>query len=335
MIWNNVELINVERVERRYDGAYKLFRFPENVHRSLGTREFRYPLAPAEGCAGCEIRFIADDADVVMSSGGVTGSVEVYRGDFLYATVTIPEGVCKRIPLRCDNPVQLGDMRGVTTYFASNMWRIVCSKDLPAVIHDIVPLSDIRPPKKEEGYQKTILAYGTSITQSSGASNPSSGYLAVVGKKLHANVLNKGLGGSCLCEKEIAHWLPTVDCDMLILEPMGNMLSGGYEADVFKERLDYTMECFVKTGKPVVLISCHRFLCSREHTDGIHYEAFLDAMKEIYEKYKDKNTYFIDGNEIMDDYTYLHADLTHPTDYGHFMMGMKIADKIENEFKLI
>ncbi len=154
IIWNIVELANVERVERRYDGAYKIFRFPENVHKSLGTEGNRYPLIPAKGCVGCEIRFIGDDANITMSSGGLGSTVEVYLGDFLYSVMTIKDGTCIRMPLRIDNSVQLGDMQGVTTYFPKNMWRIVCGKDLPTVIYDIVPLSDIRPPRKDKGYQK-------------------------------------------------------------------------------------------------------------------------------------------------------------------------------------
>ncbi len=124
-------------------------------------------------------------------------------------------------------------------------------------------------------------------------------------------------------------------CDMLILEPMGNMLSASYDVEVFKSRLNYITQCYVPMGKPVVLMTCHRFLGTKSHTDGVQYEAYIKAMTDIYEKYKNQNTYFIDENEIMDEYTMLCADLTHPTNYGHFVMGTRIADKLREEFKII
>lgn len=55
MIWNNVELVNVARVQKRYDGAAKLLRFPENVHRAFGTADNKFPFVPAEFSTGCEI----------------------------------------------------------------------------------------------------------------------------------------------------------------------------------------------------------------------------------------------------------------------------------------
>lgn len=58
MIWNNVELINVARLQKRYDGAVKLLRFPENVHKAFGATDNKYPLHAAEFSTGCEIRFI-------------------------------------------------------------------------------------------------------------------------------------------------------------------------------------------------------------------------------------------------------------------------------------
>lgn len=334
MIWNNVQLINVERTVSRYDGAVKLMRFPENVHRSFGTKMNRYPLVTAEASTGCEIRFIGDDADIVVSAGNLGGYAEVYRGDFLYATEHINEGICKRLVLRVDNGVQKSDLSNVKRNYADNMWRIVFGGGIAAVIHDITPLSDIRPPKDGEAPRKTLCAYGTSITQGAGTPLQSDSYLSVAGRTLGVNILNKGMGGACFCEKEVGEYLADIEWDVLLLEPMGNMLSASYSAEEFEKRLEYIVECCVSKGKPIVIMSGYRFLGSPGH-DAEAFEAYNRVVSKICREYSDRKIYFADGREIMNDYTYLGADLIHPSGYGHSMIGLKLADKLRNEMKII
>lgn len=333
MIWNNVELLNVARTEKRYDGAVKLLRFPESVHRSFGTKENRYPLAAAEASTGCEIRFAGDDADVVVSAGNLGGYVEVYRGDFLYATEYITEGVCKRLCLRVDNGVQKSDLSNVGKTYSDNLWRIVFG-GMAALIHDIKPLSDIRPPHKDEAPARTLCAYGSSITQGAGTPLPSNSYLSVAGRALGVNVLNKGMGGSCFCEKELGEYLPEIDWDVLLLEPMANMLSKSYSTEEFEKRLDYVVRCSLKNERPIVLMSTYRFLSSAAHS-VMAFEEYKRTVIDICSKYKDSNLYFVDGDELMNDYTYLCADLAHPSGYGHSIIGHRLADKLRNEFNII
>lgn len=334
MTWNDVELINVERIVRRYDGAVKLMRFPENVHKSFGTKANRYPLVAAEASTGCEIRFVGNDADIVVSAGNLGGYAEVYRGDFLYATEYINEGICKRLVLRIDNGVQKSDLSNTRKNYADNMWRVVFGGGIAAVIHDINPLSDIRPPHGDEAPRKTLCAYGTSITQGAGTPLQSNSYLSVAGRNLSINVLNKGMGGSCFCEKEVGEYLADIDWDVLLLEPMGNMLSESYSAEMFENRLEYIVKCCVNNGKPIVIMSSYRFLGSPGHSREA-FRAYNQAIINICQKYKEQSLYFIDGSKIMNDYTYLCADLIHPSGYGHSMIGLRLADKLKNEFKII
>lgn len=322
------------RVQKRYDGAAKLLRFPENVHRAFGTADNKFPFVPAEFSTGCEIRFVGNDADIVVSGGNTDGYAEIYRGDFHHSTEYIREGIYKRIVLRADSAVDKNNINDVKTDYAKNVWRIVFSGAISAVIHDIVPLGDIRPPFENEVPKKTILVYGTSVTQGVAADVQSDSYVSVMGRTLGVNTLNKGMGGSCFCEKELAEYIADETYDICMLEPAGNMLSKAYPADEFKKRLDYILSLLTKKRRTTVILGTYRFLGSAEHNTE-RYDEYCTVLSDIYNKYKENDVYYIDGRKIMDNTAYLCSDLTHPSGYGHYQMGLKIADILKNDFGIL
>ena len=64
MLWNNIELHNVARIEER-EGATHIWRFPKSVQDMLDRDRFpTYSPGVGRMTTGCEMRFVAEGADV-------------------------------------------------------------------------------------------------------------------------------------------------------------------------------------------------------------------------------------------------------------------------------
>jgi hypothetical protein len=71
--------------------------------------------------------------------------------------------------------------------------------------------------------RKTIVFYGTSITQGGCASRPGMAFTAIVGRRLDAAVVNLGFSGSGKMEPEMADLLAGLDPSLFVLDCVGNM----------------------------------------------------------------------------------------------------------------
>lgn len=162
----------------------------------------------------------------------------------------------------------------------------------------------------------------------------SDSYVSVMGRTLGVTTLNKGMGGACFCEKELAEYIADEKFDICLLEPMGNMISKGIEAEEFQRRLEYILNLLTKKGKTTVVLGTYRFLGSAEHNTK-RFEEYCSVISDACNRYKDNNVYYIDGRKIMNDNTYLCSDLVHPSGYGHYQMGLKIADIMRNEWGIV
>jgi hypothetical protein len=82
------------------------------------------------------------------------------------------------------------------------------------LLQDIDPLDwKLRPPRPKEKPALKWLAYGSSITNAD-----EFGYPLVAAQLLPADVMNKGLSGSCHIESEIADWSASLEFDFATLE---------------------------------------------------------------------------------------------------------------------
>ncbi|WP_214628493.1 SGNH/GDSL hydrolase family protein [Paenibacillus agaridevorans] len=66
---------------------------------------------------------------------------------------------------------------------------------------------EVRPPTSDELPKEAIIAYGSSITQGAGATVHSSSYIQQLGRRTGMDIMNKGLSGSCFCERGMANYL--------------------------------------------------------------------------------------------------------------------------------
>jgi len=335
MIWNNVELHNVEAIETKPNGSIRLLRFPKAVMDVFGKENNKYAIEVGRMTTGCEVRFVCEDADVFVTAEDAEGTVEIFRGDFLVKTQRLQPGISTRLALRSNLSVDKFDLSGVSTKFATHVWRVVFDHDFCGVLDDVRPFGAIRPPMASEVPAKKILGYGSSITHGACAGFFTNSYIAHTAKHLGADVLCKGMGGSCFCESAVAEYLPQAEWDLAVLELAVNML-GNFPVEVFKERAKKVVACALQKGKPVVVIShfTHfKDLPGAENTE-IN-DAYIAALQQVCQELKCENLHYINGREIVDDVTYLTADLIHPSIFGHAMIGRKLADRIRNELGLL
>ena len=334
MIWHNIELFNITETESRLDGALRLYRFSDSARKAFSQSREISALSVGNLTTGCELRFGGDSAHVLLSAQNNKATVEIYRGDFFYRVETLEVGVVKSIELRKDSIMDSIFPSDYQGRFSPNVWRIIFGHDCSIVVHDVQPLSEIRPPLATELPKKKILAYGSSITHSACSVLYTNSYVYNVGRLTGTDVLCKGMGGNCLIQKEVADYISQEDWDIAMLELGINMVDN-YPVEVFKERANYLIKHILEQGKPVVLIS--NFMCMKNLSNNQFHQAnndYVACLEELYKALKCDNLYYIRGQEILNEWDYLSADLIHPNPFGHVEMGRKIAAKLK-EFGIL
>ena len=334
MLWNDIELFNIDEIEKREDGALLLHRFPKDVLKALGGKEHWFSKYVGRFTTGCEIRFCGNAAAITLSGWEADGIVEVYRGDFFHSRHRILHGKPTTIMLSNSTKVDNYDVSSFKSRFSADVWRIVMAHDFCAVLHGVEALSEIRPPRKEETPKLKMLAYGSSITHGAGATTFSHAYISRAARLLDADVLNKGMGGSCFCENEVADYLAELQWDFAVFELGINMI-GLFSVEEFERRSEYMVSKVLETGRLVFLVTHYPHFrslpCEKEEAKQQRLD-FYNVLKRIYKKYQCEKLVLIDGADVLTDFTGLTCDLIHPSDYGHSIMAENLA-RIINENK--
>ena len=337
MIWNDIELFNVAEIEQREDGAWRLYRFPRKVREVFAKPGFEGDPSDRIGqmTTGCELRFVCDAVDIELSASA-NGIVEIFRGDYSYRIVPIKDGERVSISLRKDTAIESNDISGVHhARFSPDVWRVTLGNDNYIVLHEIKAHAPIRPPRSDELPHKTILAYGSSITQGFNADLHSTSYVMTMGRVLGTDVLCKGMGGSCFCQREVADYIANEGWDVALLELGINMVSR-FEVEEFERRATALVKDMLACGKPVVLISNYTCLFDLpDHVLRDKNDQYVKTTERIVEMLRCDNLYYIRGRDIVDTLALLAADLIHPSTYGHTEMGRRIARKLRDEFHIL
>lgn len=169
--------------------------------------------------------------------------------------------------------------------------------------------------------QKTMLAIGSSITHGARSITHTNSYANEAGRILGVNVLNKGLGGSCQYEPEVADFYASNDeWDFAWIE--GAVNCGVLEVDEFEKRFTYFVDTLYKTGKPLYMTTILPTASLINDKEDNH-EKMLE-FNEIIRSQKDKGV-IIEGSEIITDLRFLTTDLIHPSNEGHTRMGINLA----------
>lgn len=311
----------------------RLQRFPREVRYALGDKG----RTKAVQSNGCEIRFVTDAKTIRVTLSAVesSGRVLVFKGDFFHSAHHLQAGVLQTITLEPpERFVEVSAERLDNRAFSANVWRIHFER-FGGVFHDIDALGyEVRPPKSSEVPRLSFVAYGSSITQGAGALSHYNSYIQQAARRLEVDALNLGLSGSCLCEKEVGdHIAAREDWDFAYLE-LGVNMRAVFTVEEFKQRATYLLDRIIQRHptKPVVITTMYpnraTYFKDNSHAYSVNEQEFNGVLRNYAAAHSESNLHLIEGKDIMTDFVSLTSDLIHPSDYGHILMGEKLAGKL-------
>jgi lysophospholipase L1-like esterase len=214
-----------------------------------------------------------------------------------------------------------------------NVWRLVLSGD-PISFHG-VDGRGVRPPDSSDLPDRRYIAYGTSITQGAVATGPHLTYVWQTARRIGADVINLGSGGSAYCEPAIADYIAECgDWDIATLALSVNMFSAGFYVEKFRERVEYMLETIAETGRPVVCITLFPF--AEDISDTKKYSekraepaAFRSALRQAVTEVSHSNVYLLEGNDLLSNVGGLSPDLVHPSDHGMISIGERLGRELD------
>lgn len=334
MIVNNIDFFNVAEVGK--DGT--LSRFPQKALAAIGMPEYdeagnvtgiytgheHY----ARKLTNCELRFAtASDEFTVCLYTEAPVEVSVYQGDYLNQSVFTVPGNNELVFTRF---VQAKGLKASQrNRFSAEIWRVVLNGEAPVRFLG-VKASGIRPPEAGEVPAKRILAYGSSITQGVGTPYPRLNYVSVAEQILGVEFLNKGIGSGCFCEKDMLEYFLTERFDAVYLELGTNIATRPLFA--IEERVGPLIDAFCTrfSDKKVFLMSPIKGFSDVSSTAKDYSVKFANTRKVISEHAaKHANAVLLDGHALAGKDYYLKADVLHPSDFGHVMMGVIFADMLK------
>ena len=345
MVYRNMALFKVAEVEAgTSSSSVAVRRFPKDVSRQLGLGHSTFGRYVATMTTGCELRFVVDGDRLAVSLGAVEadGEVLVFKGDFLHSRHPLPAGLVKTIlltetePMKHANPALL---RGGA--FSPEVWRILFGHDFTGVFHGIETYGQaIRPPAPAEVPAVKWLAYGSSITHGAGALLHANSWIMQAAHALGVDVLDKGMGGSCFCEPEMADYLAESgargEWDVATLELGVNMRSQ-FTPEAFEAHAGLLVRRIKELNpeKPVVLLTIFPNACTGDEqtVEGRNEKHFNQVIRELHHRYRNDKVHLIEGSEILNRSSLLSCDLIHPSPQGHIVMGHNMATRMPEILK--
>lgn len=319
-----VELFNVCEAQKCSKG-YLLNRYPESVQKYMSDRGSWI----ASMSCGSEIRFVKKSSGVVRvclyAERGDCYSV-LYRGDRVEKTFLIPNGSFYELEIDangCDT-VKNKDFFADDT-FSKDVVRIVFFSSRVILSSIETYGREIRKPTKDELPKTTILAYGSSITHGTAAMTAPLTYISTAARMLNSQVMNKGLGGSCFNEKEVAdYFAENIKYDYMIYECATNMVDD-FSMEEIEERCTYFLKrMFEKNpGKKIFLLTPP--IPRKKYDDPKSYEELLETVDKIYKNVDNDECILVRAEDFEDKTAYLTTDIIHPSTEGHMMMGYNLA----------
>lgn len=138
----------------------------------------------------------------------------------------------------------------------------------------------IEPARADQVPSRTLLAYGSSITQGVEALTAASSYAPRLAELLGMDLLNLGFGGSAHLEPEVAaHIAERDDWHTAFLE-LGINMVGSFTVEAFAERARHFVRTVAAAGRPVVCTSMFTYFGDLPGGDAGRARAFREAVRE-------------------------------------------------------
>ncbi|MDA3812407.1 MAG: GDSL-type esterase/lipase family protein [Spirochaetaceae bacterium] len=348
LIHDNIEFHNVGALERaeNYPGI-ELLRFPKSISHQLEHLNSERARFVSTISTGCELRFVSDSETILLtlSARYCKGTVLIFNGDFFHSMRALEEGRLTTIKIeKSERFPEVKEKMLKGKRFNSGVWRIIMGRaydpsgNFLALYHNIDVLGhNLRPPRKDELPGKTWLAYGSSITHGSGATNHHLCYTQLAAYYSGVDVLNKGMGGSCFAEKAMIDFLVSETVWDFATFEIGVNMRNSFSSEEYEKRLRYLLTLLEKEKpeNPVVLITVFPNWNTGDLSKTFNQvskieDSFKEIMNRLYREFRRENLFLIEGDQLLTDTSALTADLIHPSDYGHNL----IAGNLSKNFSL-
>lgn len=338
MLYRNIEIYNIAELIDNGDGSVSWKRVPTEVANAM---ELPYASGVVHNATGVELRFVikGSEATIRMSTaqndphsfstfhvyrGGIQGGWEdheVHR----HVTGEVQDFVIKKSPnlphlkVMAEHGGDGWDPEVVRVIFDRGHYKI----------YDVI--GDVLPPSRLQCPQKTLLAYGSSITHGSNAIDQSHAWPALIAHNLGMDVRNLGMAGHCALEPAMAEYIAAEgergNWDIATLELGINVL--GWEEEKIINRVENMLRQVAgrNRGKPIFVISPF-YHCGEEFNPNGQAELWRRLIGEIVARRNDKNVTYINGLEVLGDMTYMSADEVHPNIYGVQRIADILTEKI-------
>ena len=177
-------------------------------------------------------------------------------------------------------------------------------------------------------HEKSVVFYGSSITQGGCASRPGKSYQAIISRKYDCDYINLGFSGSARAEDEIVKYMAGLDMSAFVSDYDHNAPDAEYLKNTHHRMYEQIRE--KHPDIPYFMVSKPDFFYREWDVERrcVIMESYLDACRA-----GDKNVYFIDGSAFFNganigDCT---VDCCHPTDDGF----VRMADYIGNVMAMV
>lgn len=339
MIYQNMEFHNVAELQSIQNVAgLRLQRFPESVRYSLGHGDHERGRFYAERSVGCEIRFVTDAPffRITLSAVENEGMVFIYKGNFLHDSFRLQPGVPTTLHVETPPKFETVNSSALKAPFSPAVWRILFGHEACFAFHHLETFGHaVRPPREGERPALRWLAYGSSITFGGNALLYTNTYIQQAAKRLGVDVACKGMPGSCFCDPLMVRYIAEeTEWDFITLE-LGVNMRGRFTAAEFEERIRGLIR-EVQThhpAKPVIVINIYlnEAIHLKDQNDRIAQDnwEFNRIVQQVVSELGSPNLHFIDGADILTDFSGLTTDLLHPSDDGHIHMGDNLARRLK------
>ncbi len=317
MIYNNIDLHNVDEVIKT-EHVFLMQRVNSDVLQHL------FPMVQekiAYYATGVELRFVINSGEAEIDlyidedrfDGIVTTSpvtAHIFYGDLQSGYQTPDYHLHPGLnTLKLSIPEELGLLQKLDHSFDPRVVRII----LPQTIIEFVGArGDIRLPDKSMYPEKTVLFYGSSITNGADSTSPVSTFAFRTAKRLGFDYFNLGFSGNAGVEKEMARYISDRnDWDYACIELGANVY--GYSDEKFDEYVKNFTDIMASDGRPVFCTDL--FAC---YGDIFGWAEKTEKMRATVKKHAERNgLYFVSGLSLLpSDPENLTTDGVHPSVEG-------------------
>jgi lysophospholipase L1-like esterase len=306
------------------DAVVRPERVPDAVRARLDDGARRAAATPA----GVEIRFVGDGPVTLKLSAPDGATVRTFWGPFRHLTFDLGPDVR---PITLRRPARIAALDGADVDaggFAPAVGRVAFGGEGPVHVHG-VSTTGVRPPEPGDTPARTLLAYGTSITQGVGAGAPHRSYAAVAARRLGLDCLNLGFEGAGGPDPAMASYVADATWDVALVEPAANAV-GRVDPDAFRERLTRTLDTVAGGDRPVVVVGLLPGEWDLPGADpGVAAAAdrLRGALADAVADTSGDAASFLPGPDLLD-VAGLSADLVHPSDVGATTLGERVAARV-------